>query len=145
LVHALKFRSHLAAADVMAAQMAVALPRGRTMDAALVPVPFAPERRSRRGFDPADALATRLSQRTGRPVVRCLRRAVDAPRQLGASRAARLRAGGIVAEGRAPPIALLVDDVHTTGGTLDTCARALATVGTREVLAVTYARTVRRA
>ena len=143
LVHALKFRAHLAAADVMAAQMAAALRGAPLGEAVLVPVPAAPARRRARGFDPAELLAARLSRRTGRPVASCLRRAGRAPRQVGAARAARLRAGGIEAAGGAPPVVLLVDDVHTTGATLDSCARALVSVGTREVLAVSYARTVR--
>jgi predicted amidophosphoribosyltransferase len=37
---------------------------------------------------------------------------------------------------------LLVDDVHTTGATLDACARALAAGGSRWVVAATYARTL---
>ena len=43
----------------------------------------------------------------------------------------------------APPrAALLVDDVHTTGATLDACARALKAGGAETVAAVTYARTL---
>jgi predicted amidophosphoribosyltransferase len=42
----------------------------------------------------------------------------------------------------APPTALLVDDVHTTGATLDACARALKAAGALRVVAVTYARTL---
>ena len=38
--------------------------------------------------------------------------------------------------------ALLVDDVHTTGATLDACARALKEGGAEAVAAVTYARTL---
>jgi predicted amidophosphoribosyltransferase len=37
---------------------------------------------------------------------------------------------------------LLVDDVHTTGATLDACARALLAGGCEEVIAITYARTL---
>ena len=42
----------------------------------------------------------------------------------------------------APPVVLLVDDVHTTGSTLDACARALKAAGARRVAALTYARTL---
>jgi predicted amidophosphoribosyltransferase len=37
---------------------------------------------------------------------------------------------------------VLVDDVHTTGATLDACARALRGAGSSTVVAVTYARTL---
>jgi predicted amidophosphoribosyltransferase len=37
---------------------------------------------------------------------------------------------------------ILVDDVHTTGATLDACARALKDAGSGPVVAVTYARTL---
>ena len=50
----------------------------------------------------------------------------------------------IEAAGRAPPRALLVDDVHTTGATLDACARALLEASAGEVVAITYTRTLRR-
>jgi predicted amidophosphoribosyltransferase len=44
----------------------------------------------------------------------------------------------------APPRAVLVDDVYTTGATVDSCALALAEAGTEEVVAITFARAVRR-
>jgi predicted amidophosphoribosyltransferase len=79
-------------------------------------------------------------------VRRCLRRGGAATPQLGASRAVRRRAGrvAIVARGPAPGRVALVDDVHTTGATLEAAAGALLAAGTREVVAVTYARTLRR-
>jgi predicted amidophosphoribosyltransferase len=39
-------------------------------------------------------------------------------------------------------IVVLVDDVSTTGATLDACARALASSGTTVLAAITYARTL---
>ncbi|MDQ3608860.1 MAG: ComF family protein, partial [Actinomycetota bacterium] len=88
-----------------------------------------------------------LSARTALPVARCLRRrgGAAAPRQVGAGRGARLEAGrhALSVHGRAPPVVALVDDVHTTGATLDACARVLRDAGAIQVVALAYARTLR--
>jgi predicted amidophosphoribosyltransferase len=143
LVHALKLGGMIAAADVMAAQIAAGVPRALLADGTLVPVPGHPRHRRRRGFDQGERIAAALARRTKRPLSRCLVRGRDAPPQAGASRAERLRNGGrtISAAGRTPPRAVLIDDVHTTGATLDACARALLDAGAESVVAVTYART----
>jgi predicted amidophosphoribosyltransferase len=145
VVGALKFHARFALADAMAAQLAAGAPRGLLDGATLVPVPPAPSRRRRRGYDHADLLARALARRTGLPVVHPLRRA-SGPRQLGAGRTVRLASGRleIRAKGRVPSVAALVDDVHTTGATLDACARALRDAGAERVVAVTYTRTLRR-
>ncbi len=146
LVAALKFRASLPVAAVMAAHVAANLPRDlrERVAAAVVPVPPQGVRARRRGFDPAGALAAALAPRLGVPEHPCLRRSDHAGRQVGSTRAQRRRSGRLAIDLRAPPppVALLVDDVHTTGATLDACARALLAGGCREVVALTYTRTL---
>jgi ComF family protein len=144
LVAALKFRAALPVATLMAAHIAANLPADLRVSRVLVPVPAQPARRRRRGFDPAAELCAALAPRLELPASSCLVRRDHAHRQVGATRAQRRRSGRLAIELRAPPPAfvLLIDDVHTTGATLDACARALRAGGCEEVVAITYARTL---
>jgi predicted amidophosphoribosyltransferase len=142
-VHALKFHGARPAADVMAAQIVAGAPVGvLAPGAVLVPVPSHPRHVRARGSDHARTLARRVGRRTGLPVARCLARAGPAVRQVGASRAARRAEGRLRIQVRASPPgwAVLIDDVHTTGATLEACAVALLERGSDRVSAVTYAR-----
>jgi ComF family protein len=144
LVAALKFRAALPVAALMAAHIAANLPGDLRAPAVLVPVPPQRARTRRRGFDPAAQLTSHLAARLALPQDACLRRRDHGRRQVGATRRERRRAGRLAIELRAPPPprVLLVDDVHTTGATLDACARALTAGGSRWVVAATYARTL---
>jgi predicted amidophosphoribosyltransferase len=160
LVRALKFHGALPVAGLMAAHLAANLPLDlRTPSEALRPrpegtpsggafgivaVPPHKGRLRRRGFDPAALLAAGLSARAGLPLAPCLRRTDRGRRQVGAGRSMRRSAGRFTAVAIAPPprAAVLVDDVHTTGATLDVCARALKAEGTEWVAAITYVRTL---
>lgn len=109
---------------------------------ALVPVPLHPRRSRERGFDQALWLARRLGRRLDRPVVRA-RRARDTPSQRGLDRGERranLRAVFGVSGGLPGRVAL-VDDVMTTGATLEALAVACRRAGAREVEAWAVART----
>jgi predicted amidophosphoribosyltransferase len=106
-----------------------------------VPVPTSRRRTLARGFDPAATLASSLGAATGLPVERCLRRRRGGARQVGRTRRERLGSPPqVIAVGAAPPSAVLVDDVLTTGATLSACAAALRRAGAIRVVALTFAR-----
>lgn len=139
LVAALKFRRLLPVAGLMADRIQWLAP-AHMLSGAIVPVPPAPSRLRRRGFDPAGELAAALAERLGSPLEPCLARR-GGRRQVGRRRAERIgRPPRIHAIGTAPRSVLLVDDVLTTGATLSACAQALRAAGAARVVAVTFAR-----
>jgi ComF family protein len=113
----------------------------------VVPVPLHRRRLAQRGFNPATLLARELARACGVPLaVSALRRVRETETQTGLGRAAR-RAnvrGAFRARDGVPARIWLVDDVVTTGATLEECARALRRAGAREVAALCAARTPAR-
>jgi ComF family protein len=111
----------------------------------VVPVPLHPARRRERGFNQALDLARALEL----PVARSIRRVRATESQTGLSADERHRnIRGAFAASRARwrvskvhgRVVVLVDDVSTTGATLEECARVVRAMGAREVRAVTAAR-----
>jgi predicted amidophosphoribosyltransferase len=139
LVAALKFRHLLPVAELMAERIGWLAP-AHLLSGTVVPVPPAPPRLRRRGFDPAGELAAALAELLDAELEPCLQRRGDG-RQVGRRRAERVgHPPRIQATSAAPRSALLVDDVLTTGATLTACAKALRSVGATRVVAVTFAR-----
>lgn len=142
IIHALKYDGRRSLAQPLAALMCARA--GDLLDgsACAVPVPLHPSRRRHRGFNQADDLARHL----GLPVCRALRRVRPTPTQTGLPAARRHRnvRDAFAPTASAPALAgtavLLVDDVSTTGATLDACASVLKAAGVREVRALTAAR-----
>lgn len=115
---------------------------GRVFDA-ICPVPLHPKRRRERGFNQSELLAVELSRHTGWPVVDALRRRRYTGTQTELDRRARrqnLREAIVLRKNVDDMTLLLVDDVLTTGSTLDACAAALADGGAASVFALTSAR-----
>lgn len=144
LVGALKYRGATGLAGPMAELIA---PGARLVaaPAALVPVPLSRSGRRRRGFNQAELIARELGRRTGLEVADCLHRSAG-PAHAGLARDQRLRDAPAIVACRGVPVpasAILVDDVFTTGATLDACARALRGAGARRVDCLTFARTLR--
>ena len=146
IVHALKYEGRRSLAQPLAELMRI---RGADMLTGAdwaVPVPLHPSRRRERGFNQAADLASHL----GVPVCPALRRhrATRTQTELPAARRhANVRGAFAVAPGSArgyleASIVVLVDDVSTTGATLDECARVLKEAGVKEVRALTAARVV---
>jgi len=141
LVHALKFRGELALAPLLAALLAERI--GAERVDYVVPVPLSAERLRRRGYNQAAEIARHVPG--GRLEVALCERARDAPPQMelpydarqrnvrGAFRCRRPLAGASIA---------VVDDVMTTGATLDELARTLKAAGASRVVNWVVARTM---
>jgi predicted amidophosphoribosyltransferase len=121
LVHVLKYRGVLAAAEPLVAAMAELLPADTP---ALVPVPRSTARAIRYGVDPAVVLARGVGFLTGTPVIRALRAPLWWRRHAIRGRADR-RWVRFVSRREVPSGAALVDDVLTTGATILAARAAL--------------------
>jgi ComF family protein len=150
LVHKLKYSDRLDLAPLMGRWMARA---GRELlsDAdALVPVPLHWRRQWARRFNQSGALAGAISAEYGIPVAHGgLKRVRATPQQVGRSRTDRADnvqgAFEVPAESRAEVAGrrlVLVDDVLTSGATVDACARALLRARAAHVDVLVFARVV---
>ncbi|MGA2603642.1 MAG: ComF family protein [Verrucomicrobiia bacterium] len=115
---------------------------------AIVPVPLHPRKQRQREFNQAEYLAAALGRAVGVPVLKGkVRRIKDTGTQtkLGAeARMKNLRDAFAVRDEKALKGKRLVilDDVFTTGATMDSCAKTMKSAGAREVIALAVARGV---
>jgi ComF family protein len=150
LVHALKFQDRIDLAPAMGRWMARA---GQTLldDAdLLVPVPLHWRRGFSRRYNQSGALARAIGKQSGVPVaIEALRRIRPTAHQIGLSRAER--AANVQGAFQVPPAKrgevhgrrlVLVDDVLTSGATVDACARALLRAKAASVDVLVFARVV---
>jgi len=143
----LKYKGRISLARPLARLMIDALPPTLTVDM-VMPVPLHPQRLREREFNQSLLLADHLGRHLDLPVdCTNLVRVLPAAVQTSLSRKDRLRnLRGAFAVRRPEMIAgkriLLIDDVFTTGTTVNECAKTLRKAGSGDVFAVTLARTV---
>jgi ComF family protein len=112
----------------------------------VVPVPLHPLRLRERGYNQAELIAKPLARRLGLPLRNALLvRIKPRPDKLKLTRKERwATVRGAYAASPGAPIdnrrVMLVDDVFTSGATLDACARALTQAGAKSVIGLTVAR-----
>lgn len=149
LVHALKYHQRLDVLPFMADWLMPVYWQdvASWQPQVVVPVPLHPWRQWQRGYNQAAELASAWAPRLELPVIDdALLRVNATVSQVGKSRRQRLvnlrqcfAAGpsiGMVGGRRV----LLVDDVATTGSTLEECARTLVSLGASEVAALVFSR-----
>src|SRR6185312_15310872 len=133
-------RGEISPARLAAALIVHELPRP-PVDAIAV-VPAVRDRLLLRGADPPAELALELGGWWEVPVMPLLRRTRGVRPQRGLDATARRSNVRGAFAARAGPLRLaLVDDVYTTGATVDECARALRQAGAQHVHVLTLART----
>ena len=142
-MHALKYDRRPSIARHLARRMRAAGTEVLAGADILVPVPLHRSRQRERGFNQARQLAKHL----GLPVVNALRRIRSTPSQAdlpASKRLANVR-GAFATRADVDGLTIvLVDDVATTGATLNACAAALLDAGAKEVRALTAAKAVAR-
>ncbi len=146
-IHRFKYGRTLAMGRVLAQLMIQALPESIEVDI-VVPVPLAPARLREREYNQSLILALEVARALRRPVAdSVLWRQREGTPQTALPRRARLRnlRRAFTVIDTAPireKRILLIDDVLTTGTTLNECAKALRKAGSGPVTALTLARTL---
>jgi ComF family protein len=143
-IHVLKYQNHQAVAAILAGLLADAYRRYALAVDLIVPVPLHAARLKERGYNQSELLAGQLSQLVQLPVdAAALQRIkrTEAQVGLGANERQKNVAGAFAAKKSiVDQKILLIDDVCTTGSTLDACATALKAAGAASVWGLTLAR-----
>jgi ComF family protein len=137
LIHGLKYGGQIATARILGTVLGRRIAeRGRPAVDAIVPVPLFAQREARRGFNQAQEIAVFASAPLRLPVLSQLARRVrdTAPQaQLPAAERRDNLKDAFVLRSVPPPRVAIVDDVLTTGATVESLAQVLRAGGCRRI------------
>ena len=149
LLHLAKYKGVLEAGERLGEIMAKRLKQNHYLellqlsDALIIPVPLHSNRLVERGYNQSELIAESFAQAMGMTSKSVLTRTKDTVSQTTLTPLERLQntknafSASLDARGRD---CVLIDDVATTGQTLNACAQALKTAGAGRVIAITVAR-----
>lgn len=110
----------------------------------LVPVPIHPARKRKRGFNQAECLADEIGNRLQIPVEKQLIKRIrntmpqkeldDSERQNNLKKAFKIGINSVKLKS-----AIIIDDIYTTGSTIDACASILRDAGVKKIYFITLA------
>jgi len=125
-----KFNKKLPLADFFAEQIRNVLNEPELKDVRIVPVPPRPGKIKEKGWDQVDYLIKRLRK----PFSKCLKRSrSQVQKELNREERIQNLKGRIYSLGKVPRKALIIDDVITTGSTMEVCASVLKEAGAEKV------------
>jgi ComF family protein len=148
-IHELKYRNLRAISPRLAELLADYLEKNPLPGDALLGVPLHPRRLRERGYNQSDLVAEELGKHIGLPVIEdCLVRVREAQPQVRAADVEERRrnvADAFVCsdESVSGKRIILIDDVCTSGATLESCAAALKNKGATSVWGLTLAMEIR--
>lgn len=142
LIHEFKFQSRRGATEPIAEEISATLPL--LPETLVVHLPTTTRHRRQRGFDQSQLIAKRLATLRDLKYADCLKR-TKTIHQRGATRAKRLAQIKGVFTVKNPNLVrgkkiLLIDDVMTTGASIEEAARTLRGAGAKEVAAAVFVR-----
>ena len=109
----------------------------------IMAIPMHPIDQVIRGFNQTEIFVKKLAQKSGLGISRALNKPIKTKHQAGLKRTERLKnlEQPYQVCGTVPERVILIDDIHTTGATLNAASRALKLAGSKEIIALTLCRT----
>lgn len=143
ILHTLKYKHRPGLAYELGQYYGTLLAPARSLfeNAHLVPVPLHKSKLRLRGYNQAERFAAGVGKSLNIPLAnQCVKRTKPTETQTGKSRSERLaNVTGVFQAHKPPTVAILVDDVLTTGATLESLALSLQAAGTEKIHILTLA------